>query len=101
VNINHDASAGSLESCDIIVTLLPSQEGISIDLESSVKDQFGVRIEEEIRRTLDRLGVTAAQVRAQDQGALDCTIKARTIAAVYRAADRQDVDWEEINSWID
>lgn len=100
MKINHPASAGSLESSDIIVTLKPVQKGVRIDLESSVKEQFGEQIEEVIRRVIDELGIDAVHVEAQDQGALDCTIKARTLVAAYRASDREDYDWEEINSWI-
>lgn len=100
MNITHPASAGSLESSDIIVTLKPARQGIRIDLESSVKEQFGAQIEKLISQTLEKLGIDAAEVQAQDQGALDCTIKARTLVAAYRAADREDYDWEGINSWI-
>lgn len=45
------------------------------------------------------LKVTAAKVEAVDKGALDCTIQARTIAAVHRAAGIDQYDWKEIDSW--
>ncbi|MDN6577975.1 MAG: citrate lyase ACP, partial [Lactiplantibacillus plantarum] len=31
--------------------------------------------------------------------ALDCAIQARTITAVYRAAEQENFDWKEIDSW--
>ena len=46
-----------------------------------------------IRGTLEGLGVEDARVEAVDKGALDCTIKARTSAAAFRAAGRNDYDW--------
>ena len=35
-----------------------------------------------------------AKVEAVDKGALDCTVRARTVAAIYRAAQRSDYRWE-------
>lgn len=92
--------AGTVESSDIMITLSPSErEGIHIELESSVVKQFGERIRAVITQTLTQAGVVAADVVAVDKGALDCTIQARTITALYRAAERDDYDWKEIDSW--
>lgn len=94
------AVAGTVESSDIMITLSPSErEGIHIELESSVVKQFGERIRAVITQTLTQAGVVAADVVAVDKGALDCTIQARTITALYRAAERDDYDWKEIDSW--
>lgn len=94
------AIAGSMESSDIMLTISPSDTGsITIDLESSVEKQFGRRIRQVILETLEKLGVTSAQVQAVDKGALDMTIVARTIAATYRAAQVEDFDWKEIVTW--
>lgn len=94
------AVAGSMESSDIMITLSPSNEkGIQIELESSVGKQFGRRIRQVIEETLHHLGVEQAQVKAVDKGALDCTIQARTLVAVYRAAEVENVDWEEMTRW--
>lgn len=94
------AVAGTLESSDIMITVQPSEtEGISIQLTSNVEKQFGRHIRETIEQTLKQLGVIAAQVEANDKGALDCTIKARTITAVYRAAGQDTYNWKEIDSW--
>lgn len=100
MDIKQTAVAGSLESSDIMVTVNPSDvQGITVQLESSVEKQFGQQIRKVIEETLKHLGVKAASVEAVDKGALDCTIKARTITAVHRAAQVEVYDWKEINSW--
>lgn len=88
------ASAGTLESGDIMIQIAPkNSEGLEIHLQSSVAFQFGDQIKNVIRETLEELGVTNAQVQATDKGALDCTIRARTTAAAVRATGR-DV-WQD------
>lgn len=88
------ASAGTLESGDIMIQIAPTDsEGLEIHLQSSVAFQFGDQIKSVIRETLEQLGVTNAQVQATDKGALDCTIRARTTAAAVRATGR-DV-WQD------
>jgi citrate lyase subunit gamma (acyl carrier protein) len=47
-----------------------------------------------IRETLRELGVENARVVAIDKGALDCTVRARTQAAAFRAADSTDYPWK-------
>lgn len=69
------ATAGTMESNDIMVTLQPKEEGgIQIDLTSNVLRQFGRQIENVIRETLAAHGIENAEVTAVDKGALDCTI---------------------------
>ena len=88
------ASAGTVESSDIIVTIEPAeQDGVEVVLTSSVMAQFGKQIERVIRDTLSDLGVEKAHVEAVDKGALDCTVRARTAAAAYRAAECTDYKW--------
>ncbi len=80
------ATAGTMESGDIMIQLAPSErEGLDIHLQSSVAYQFGDQIRQVIRTTLEELGVTQAEVYATDKGALDCTIRARVTAAAVRA----------------
>jgi citrate lyase subunit gamma (acyl carrier protein) len=80
------ASAGTLESGDILVEIAPArQKGIEIVLASAVSHQFGKQIKDVIAQTLAELGVTDATVHATDKGALDCTIRARVTAAACRA----------------
>ncbi|WP_369351172.1 citrate lyase acyl carrier protein [Streptococcus hillyeri] len=93
------AVAGSLESSDIMITVHPGNQGITIDLDSSVEKQFGKQIRKVITATLENLGVNNVDVTAVDKGALDCTIQARTIAAVHRAAGVERMNWKEIDAW--
>ncbi|HEQ9303838.1 TPA: citrate lyase acyl carrier protein [Streptococcus pyogenes] len=100
MDIKQTAVAGSLESSDLMITVSPNDEKtITITLDSSVEKQFGNHIRQLIYQTLVNLKVTAAKVEAVDKGALDCTIQARTIAAVHRAAGVDQYDWKEIDSW--
>ena len=84
MQINKTASAGTLESNDVLVTVAPGS-GIQVHVESVVLAQFGGQIRETVLDTLSRLQVTDAVVRLNDMGALDCTIAARVEAAVRRA----------------
>ena len=90
------ASAGTVESSDIIVTIEPAeQEGVEVVLTSSVMQQYGKQIEKVIRDTLLDLGVNKARVEAVDKGALDCTLKARVECAVFRSCDasEKNIPW--------
>ena len=87
--------AGTMESNDIMVTVEPKNEGgVVVRLSSSVMQQFGRQIEEVMRNTLAELDVVHAAIEAVDKGALDCTVRARVKAAVYRAADNDNYVWE-------
>ena len=79
-----EASAGTLESGDILIQIAPGH-GLEIELQSSVEAQFGRQIKSVITQTLEGLGINDACVRAVDKGALDCTIRARVTAAAVRA----------------
>lgn len=89
------AVAGTMESGDIMVTIEPKDSGgVTLELSSSVMQQFGRQIEAVIRRTLGELGVEHAAVHAVDKGALDCTVRARVSAAAFRAAESVDYTWK-------
>lgn len=97
MNIQKAASAGTLESSDVFVTIEPGEGKLEIQLQSKVIHQFGKQIREVIEETLSRLEVTDAKVSIQDMGALDCTLKARVEAAVFRAANEEEaVPWGEL-----
>ncbi len=88
MNINN-AAAGTLESGDILVQILPpDSKGLKIELDSTVAYQFGDQIKKVIEETLSNLGISDALVKATDKGALDCTIRARVTAAVVRATGK-------------
>ena len=81
-----NAMAGTLESGDILIQIAPSDvDGLHIELDSTVAYQFGEQIKKVIINTLTELGITKANVKATDKGALDCTIKARVTAAAVRS----------------
>ncbi|PIE98523.1 MAG: citrate lyase acyl carrier protein [Treponema sp.] len=78
--------AVGLASADI-VRVFPA-EGIFVNVDSSVKEQFGEQIEAVIRSTLDVLDVCDCKVEIEDKGALDCTIAARVETAIRRASEK-------------
>ena len=86
MEILKSAAAGTLESSDCMVTVEPG-EGISLDLTSSVMNQYGRQIKAAVLETLERLGVQNANVTVVDKGALECTLKARVECAVFRSSD--------------
>ncbi|MBE9389599.1 citrate lyase acyl carrier protein [Vagococcus salmoninarum] len=95
MDIKTTAVAGTLESSDIQIMLTPLKGGIEISLESSVQKQFGEQIKAVIKETLAVYQIKNAHVEAIDKGALDCTIKARTITAIQRALEEtEQVNWE-------
>ena len=86
MEILKSAVAGTLESSDAMVTVEPG-EGISLELSSSVMNQYGRQIKATVLETLERLEVKDAKVTVIDKGALDCTLKARVECAVFRSCD--------------
>ncbi|WP_455257266.1 citrate lyase acyl carrier protein [Peptoniphilus asaccharolyticus] len=87
MELKHDAVAGTLESSDALVKIEPADE-LKIEIESSVMAQFGRQINETVRGVLKDLEVEKANVKVQDKGALECTLKARVETAVFRAVDQ-------------
>lgn len=91
-----DALAGTLESSDVMVRIGPAIEpGIQLEIDSVVKQQFGAAIEQVVRETLARLGVTQANVVVDDKGALECVLKARVQAAALRASQQSQPQWSQ------
>lgn len=86
------ATAGTMESSDIMITLEPGK-GIEIELSSTVQKQFGNAIRATIVRTFHEMGVENAKATVVDKGALDCVVIARTRTAVHRAAGNDDYHW--------
>lgn len=92
MNITKVAKAGTLESNDILVMVMPADKpGIELELESIVMKQFGDQIRETIMNTLKNLGVADVHIKAQDKGALDYTIEARIETALNRATEEEVV----------
>ncbi len=94
MEITRPAVAGTLESSDCQVMIEEGDGKVEFSLESSVINQYGNQIRKVALETLDNLGVNNAKVTIVDKGALDCTIKARIEAAVYRSVlQTEDLPW--------
>jgi citrate lyase subunit gamma (acyl carrier protein) len=86
MKIVRTATAGTLESNDVMVYISPRDEpGLSIELNSIVEKLYGEDIRRTAEKVLKDLGVTQAAVSLDDRGALDFAIKARVETAVMRA----------------
>lgn len=103
MDIIRSATAGTLESCDAAVTVevLEPQKSMPGARLEIVVESADKRFVERIRKTagaaLAELGVAAARVTIRDRSALDCTIRARVLAACLRAAGRDasaGLPWE-------
>lgn len=81
------AQAGTLESSDIMITVAPGPQGsgIVIELQSIVMAQYGEDIRLTLEKTVAEQDCTDVYIKALDRGALDCTIRARVLAALSRA----------------
>ncbi len=88
--IGKSAVAGTLESSDAQVTVEPSENGLELEISSSVMNQYGRQIRATVLKTLERLEVSSGHITVVDKGALDCTLKARVECAVYRSNDVKD-----------
>ena len=87
------ATAGTVESSDVLVTIAPQGDGIQIDLNSTVEKQFGKAIREAVVQTLAELDIQNAAVTLVDKGSLDCVIRARVKACAYRACECESYQW--------
>ena len=88
MQIEKNAVAGTLESSDAMVTVEPAENGIELDITSSVMNQYGRQIRATVLETLGRLDVVSGKVTVVDKGALDCTLKARVECAVLRSCGK-------------
>lgn len=79
------ATAGTLESSDVFVTLEPCEQGLDIHIDSVVIKQFGESILAATKDVLREFDVTDAKVSVVDRGALECVLRARVECAVLRA----------------
>lgn len=78
------ATAGTMESSDAYVEIEPNENGLEINLESVVLQQFGQDIHQSIRAVLSQYDISNARVTVVDRGALDCVIRARVETAILR-----------------
>lgn len=93
MQLKHNAIAGTLESSDAQVMVEPADE-LSIVIRSEVSAQYGKQIRESIDDVLAELGIDEGSIVVQDQGALDCTLRARVQTAIFRANDMtENLPW--------
>ncbi len=92
MEVKRRAQAGSFESSDILVIIEPvdAKSGRIIEMDSSVKLQFGDNIMTEINNVLDKFEVKDVKVIAQDKGALHPTICARVETALKRSMEIEE-----------
>lgn len=91
MRIVKDAVAGTLESSDAMVRVSPGSE-LTVEVNTSVEAQFGDAIRALIAETLAAHQVESGHIIVDDKGALDCTLKARLVAALVRSGDNE-LDW--------
>ena len=84
MSITRKAQAGTLQSSDVMVFVEPA-DGLVVEIESTVKQQFGHLIRAKIDEVLRAEGVTSGRIRVTDRGALDYAIAARLETALLRA----------------
>ncbi len=87
VELKKTAIAGSLESNDVLVTMIPGTEGREIEIDSIVEKQFLDNIEETIEKVLDDYKIDNIKLKVQDRGALDCVLEARLETAILRGEE--------------
>ena len=94
MDIVRPAIAGTLESSDCMVTVEPGEGKIDFSLESSVIHQYGNQLRKVALETLKNLDIDNVRITIVDKGALDCTIRARVTAALFRSAGSAAYRWE-------
>ena len=87
MKIVRSAAAGTMESSDVYVQIAPAGQGIQLQLESVVAQQFGDSIRALVMEVLEEHGVESANIRIMDRGALDCVIRARVETALLRGKE--------------
>lgn len=95
MKIEKNATAGTLESSDVLVKIEPLDK-LEIVINSDVLPQFGKQIKATIEKTLAKLNVTQGLIIVDDKGALDFIIEARVQAAVFRSVTNPEFKWSQI-----
>lgn len=83
-------TAGTDSKHDVLIHLELTGSEREIEIHSKVEKKFGDAIREDINGVLDAFGIKGAKVQADDLGAWDFAIKARTKTAVKRALKKQE-----------
>ncbi len=94
MRIVKESVAGTLESSDVLVRVIPADKN-KIIINSSVKKLFGEEIMNMVKNTLETFEVVNANVIIEDKGALNFILRARLITALYRASNEKS-QWNKI-----
>ncbi|MBN1233227.1 MAG: citrate lyase acyl carrier protein [Candidatus Coatesbacteria bacterium] len=86
MEIINTGQAGTVESSDCIITVSPSENGMEINIESTVKLQFGDHIRDLIIDFFNKKGIVNVSLFINDRGALDYVILSRLESAVLQAS---------------
>ena len=86
MEIRKKATAGTMQSSDLMVSVEPSPQ-LEILIESTVKKQYEHLIRARIAAVLERFKITAGTIKVTDRGALDYAIEARIETALRRATE--------------
>ena len=78
------AQAGTMQSSDLMIFIEPAAE-LTIEIESTVKQQFEHLIRAQVEAVLQQNSVTSGNIRINDRGALDYAIVARLETGLKRA----------------
>ena len=65
MTIEKSAVAGTLESSDAQITVEPAQDGIQLEISSSVMNQYGRQIKATVLDTLERHGLAPARLKLE------------------------------------
>jgi len=85
MKIIKSAQSGTMQSSDLMIFLEPADE-LSIEIESTVKQQFEHLIRAQVEKVLEENQVKTGQIRINDRGALDYAIVARLETGLKRAS---------------
>lgn len=82
--------AGSLVSCDALVSIVLASPGagVSVEVEGANAARYLPRIREVVREVLNGCGLSDARVKIADRGALDFVIRARVATAAARVLEQ-------------
>lgn len=94
MNLKKTGLAGTFESSDVFVEVIPTEDKLEIQLDSTVASQFGKHIRSLATEIAKEEDLSTGLIKIHDKGALDCTIKARIKTAITRAIDG-NYNWEK------
>lgn len=99
MTLKQQAQAGTLESSDVMVLIKPLKEGEGrvLEIDSSVKIQYGDSILRAINNVLDDFNIKDVHLHINDKGALTPIIKARIETAIKRALGIAEGTLQELN----